>query len=61
MDRGPRAALNARGRVARAPVDEIQLRGRDRHPDAPARRPICAHAELGDEGLGRPRHGPRAL
>jgi hypothetical protein len=32
--------------------DEIQLRQRDRHPDAPARRPISAHAELGDEGLG---------
>ena len=32
--------------------DEIALRPRDRHPDAPARRPISAHAELGDEGLG---------
>jgi hypothetical protein len=40
-----------------APVEsddgEFQLRQRDRHPDAPARRPISAHAELGDEGLGR--------
>jgi hypothetical protein len=39
-----------------APVtdgDDFQLRQRDRHPDAPARRPISAHAELGDEGLGR--------
>ncbi|MDE1916280.1 MAG: hypothetical protein KGJ57_11715 [Sphingomonadales bacterium] len=33
--------------------EEFQLRQRDRHPDAPARRPISAHAELGDEGLGR--------
>jgi len=32
--------------------DAFQLRQRDRHPDAPARRPISAHAELGDEGLG---------
>ncbi|WP_068092296.1 hypothetical protein [Novosphingobium rosa] len=31
----------------------IQRRSRDRHPDHPARRPISAHAELGDEGLGR--------
>jgi len=31
----------------------IQLRSRDRHPDHPARPPISAHAELGDEGLGR--------
>lgn len=31
----------------------FQLRSRDRHPDHPARRPISAHAELGDEGLGR--------
>jgi hypothetical protein len=31
-----------------APVtdgDDFQLRQRDRHPDAPARRPISAHAE----------------
>jgi hypothetical protein len=33
--------------------EDFQLRQRDRHPDAPARRPISAHAELGDEGLGR--------
>lgn len=33
--------------------EEFQLRQRDRHPDAPARRPISAHEELGDEGLGR--------
>lgn len=33
--------------------DDFQLRQRDRHPDAPARRPISAHAELGEEGFGR--------
>ncbi|WP_206241971.1 hypothetical protein [Novosphingobium terrae] len=37
----------------------FQLRSRDRHPDHPARRPISAHAELGDEGLGRA-DAPRA-
>lgn len=31
---------------------EIRLRECDTHPDAPARRPISAHAELGEDGLG---------
>lgn len=29
----------------------VRLRGRDSHPDAPARLPISAHDELGDDGI----------
>ncbi len=31
---------------------DLQLKEADRHPDAPAKRPISARAELGSEGLG---------
>ena len=31
----------------------VQLKEEDRHPDAPAKRPISARQELGGEGLGR--------
>jgi len=39
-------------------VAGVQLRRADAHPDAPARQPIWAHAELGEHGFDRP---PAAL
>lgn len=46
----PRPAANAgEARAARPDPGEPQLRPRDSHPDAPARRPISAHEELGEQ------------
>ncbi len=46
----PKPELRERKRGAKDLSDESpRLRQRDSHPDAPARRPISAHEELGDE------------
>ena len=37
--------------AAAEPVESIRLHSRDAHPDAPARRPISAHDELGRDGF----------
>ena len=39
---------------------KVRLRGRDTHPDAPARLPISAHDELGDDAISsaEPVHSP---
>jgi hypothetical protein len=47
----PKTILTERKRAARSPaaIAEPRVRARDSHPDAPARRPISAHEELGEE------------
>ena len=50
----PAPTVHERKRGARdLSADEVRIRTRDAHPDAPARRPISAHEELGaDEATG---------
>lgn len=47
----PKPVYTERKRAARGPAAaaEPKVRSRDSHPDAPARRPISAHEELGEE------------
>ena len=47
----PKPVYTERKRAARSPAAEAEpkVRARDSHPDAPARRPISAHEELGDD------------
>lgn len=43
----PKEPVRERKRSSAASGNEVRLRGRDTHPDAPARRPISAHEEIG--------------
>ncbi|HZU65367.1 MAG TPA: hypothetical protein VFF98_16890, partial [Novosphingobium sp.] len=43
---------------AAAKPEPMRVRRADAHPDAPARRPIRAHEELGEEGLPMPAEAP---